>query len=44
VVVPKVPTYQMQHAGASTFGGQGDNVDARYEVSVMYRAMIGASR
>lgn len=43
VLVPVEPTPDMDRAGANTFGGQGDNVDARYECAVMYRAMLAAA-
>jgi len=42
VLVPREPTPAMNRAGAQTFGGQGDNADARYECAVMYRAMLAA--
>lgn len=43
-VVPKKSTPEMERAGANCFGGQGDSADARYEVSLMYRAMLTAAQ
>jgi len=42
-LVPVETTYEMDKAGADTFGGQGDSADARYECAVMYRAMVAAA-
>lgn len=41
-MLPRESTPAMERAGADTFGGQGDSADARYECSVMYRAMVAA--